>query len=253
MNTIACYKVVPDAQDIGVNSDGTLNFDKARMILGEYDLMAIEAAVSLAEATDGKAMLLTVGDESLNDSKLIKAALSRGAAELYSVIDPALTSADAFQTASVLAAALDKIDYDLVICGEGSADLYAQQVGTLLGSLAGLPVLNSVGKLEEKEGTLVVERVLENEIEVLEAVLPAVVSVTTDINLPRIPQMRDILAAGKKPHTIWSLADLGDLPASPVVTVSTKAPESVERKHIVFESDAQENIDELVSQIRALG
>ncbi|MEG0503890.1 MAG: electron transfer flavoprotein, partial [Raoultibacter sp.] len=77
MNTIACYKVVPDAQDIGVNADGTLNFDKARMILGEYDLMAIEAAVSLAEATDGKAMLLTVGDESLQDSKLIKAALSR--------------------------------------------------------------------------------------------------------------------------------------------------------------------------------
>ncbi|BDE95696.1 putative electron transfer flavoprotein FixA [Raoultibacter timonensis] len=251
MNTVACYKVVPDAQDIDVNPDKTLNLDKAEMILGEYDLVAIEEAAKLAEATGGSAALLSAGGEKLNDTKLVKAALSRGAQELYCVIDPVLDSSDAFQTASVLAAALGKIDYDLVVCGEGSGDLYAQQVGSLVGALLGVPVVNAVSSIEAKDGAVVVERTLENEVEVLEVTLPAVVSVTTDINLPRIPQLKDILAAGKKPVVKWTLDEVGGLPESPVETVSVLAPENIERKHVVYESATDENIGELVTNIKA--
>lgn len=251
MNTVACYKVVPDAQDIAVNPDKTLNLDKAEMILGEYDLVAIEEAAKLAEATGGSAALLSAGGEKLNDTKLVKAALSRGAQELYCVVDPALDSSDAFQTASVLAAALGKIDYDLVVCGEGSGDLYAQQVGSLVGALLGVPVVNAVSSIEAKDGAVVLERTLENEVEVLEVALPAVISVTTDINLPRIPQLKDILAAGKKPVTKWTLDEVGGLPESPVETVSVLAPESIERKHVVYESATDESIGELVTNIKA--
>ena len=106
MNIVACYKIVPDAQDIEVGADGALRLDRAQWVLGEYDLAAIEAAAQLAAATDGGAVLLSAGGEKLNDTKLVKAALSRGADELYRVVDPALEDADAFQTASVLAAAL---------------------------------------------------------------------------------------------------------------------------------------------------
>lgn len=251
MNTVACYKVVPDAQDIAVNPDKTLNLDKAEMILGEYDLVAIEEAAKLAEATGGSAALLSAGGEKLNDTKLVKAALSRGAQELYCVVDPALDSSDAFQTASVLAAALGKIDYDLVVCGEGSGDLYAQQVGSLVGALLGVPVVNAVSSIEAKDGAVVLERTLENEVEVLEVALPAVISVTTDINLPRIPQLKDILAAGKKPVTKWTLDEVGGLPESPVETVSVLAPESIERKRVVYESATDESIGELVTNIKA--
>ena len=115
MNIVACYKIVPDAQDIEVGADGALRLDRAQWVLGEYDLVAIEAAAQLAAATDGSAVLLSAGGEKLNDTKLVKAALSRGADELYRVVDPALEDADAFQTASVLAAALRKIDFDLVV------------------------------------------------------------------------------------------------------------------------------------------
>ena len=106
MNTVACYKVVPDAQDIDVNPDGSLNTAKAEIVLGEYDLMAIEEAVKLAEATSGRAVLLSAGGPKLVDTKLVKAALSRGADELFCVVDEAVESADAYQTAAVLAAAL---------------------------------------------------------------------------------------------------------------------------------------------------
>lgn len=251
MDTVACYKVAPDEQDIVVNSDNTLNMDRAKSVIGEYDLMAIEEAVSIADATGGRAVLLTAGDERLADSKLVKAALSRGAAELYAVVDPALASADAFQTATVLAAALGKIEFDVALCGEGSSDLYAQQVGSLVGFLLGVPVLNAVSCVEVRDGKIVVERTLEREVEVLEAVPPVVLSVTADINEPRIPQLKDILAAGKKPMTTWSLDEVGGLPASPVKTVSTLAPTSIERKMVVYEDASAESISALASDIRA--
>ena len=251
MNTVACYKITPDNQDVAVAPDGSIDLAHAAMVLGEYDLMAIEEAAKVAEATEGRAVLLTAGGEALGDTKLVKAALSRGASELYSVSDPALADADAFQTATVLAAALGKMEYDLVICGEGSADRYEQQVGSLLGSLLGLPVVNAVSSIEPRDGSLVVERALENEVEVLEVALPAVVSVTTDINLPRIPQLKDILAAGKKPVTTWTLDEVGGLSSACVETVSVKAPGNVERKKVVYESGSAENVGELAANIRA--
>ena len=251
MNIVACYKIVPDAQDIEANPDGSLSMKRAEMVLGEYDIVAIEEAAQLAEATGGKAVLLSAGGDKLNDTKLVKGALSRGAEELYRVVDPALDAADAFQTATVLAAALGKMEYDLVLFGEGSADLYAQQVGSLVGSLLGLPVLNAVSGIEAKGDILVVERTLENEVEVLEVMPPAIISVTSDAVLPRIPQLKDILAAGKKPVVTWSLDEVTAIPASPVETVSIKVPESVERKSVIYEGATDESIGELVSNIRA--
>lgn len=251
MNTVACYKVVPDAQDVTSNNDGSLNFSRARMILGEYDLVAIEEAVSLAGSTDGRAVLLTAGGGAITDSKLTKAALSRGAEALYCLVDESLEEADAFQTAALLADSLEKIEYDLVICGEGSGDVYAQQVGSLLGALLGVPTLNAVSAIKPNGNSIVVERTLENEVEVIEMTLPAVVSVTTDINLPRIPQLKDILAAGKKPVTTWALDEVGAVPESPVETLGVKVPQNVERKKVVYESDCDENIRELAINIKA--
>lgn len=250
MNTVALYKVVPDGQDIGVNPDGTLDLGRAERVLGEYDLMALEEAAVVADATGGTAVLLSAGDEKVADTKLVKAALSRGASELFCVIDPALVDADAYQTASVLAAAIKKIDADLVICGEGSSDLYAQQVGPMVGALLGYTTVNAVNKIEPKDGSIVVERVLENDVETLEVALPAVVSVTTDINLPRIPQLKDILAAGKKPVTKWTLDEVGGMPESPVETVSTLAPKSTERKGVIYGDASDENIAKLVVDIK---
>ncbi|MDR2109491.1 MAG: putative electron transfer flavoprotein FixA [Coriobacteriales bacterium] len=251
MKIVACYKIVPDAQDIAVRFDGSLDLERSEWIIGEYDLVAIEAATRLAEVSAGSAVLLSAGGKELTDSKLIKSALSRGAQELYCVVDQAVANADAFQIASVLAQALKKLEYDLVICGEGSSDLYAQQVGPLLGSLAGVTTINAVSKIDIQGNAVIVERTLEREVEVLQLALPAVISVTTDINLPRIPQLKDILAAGKKPVTIWSVSDVGALPPSNVQTVSTRAPSSIERQQVIYEDASEENIKKLALDIKA--
>ncbi len=134
--------------------------------------MALEEAAKLAEATEGRAVLLSAGSSAVNDTKLVKAALSRGAEELFCVVDDALESADAWQTATALAAALGRMEYDVVLCGEGSSDQYAQQVGPLLGSMLGVPTLNGVSAVTATDGKLRVERTLEDAVEVESVLAP---------------------------------------------------------------------------------
>lgn len=251
MNTVACYKVVADAQDISIAPDRSLCFDKAAYMLGEYDLNAVEEAVRVAKETGGRAYLLSAGDAHVIDSKLKKAALSRGADELFAVVDEDMNSCDAYATATVLAKALQNMEYDLVFFGEGSADLYAQQMGSLVGSLLGVTTVNAVSSVAVKDGAVMVERSLENEVETLRVSLPAVLSVTSDINLPRIPQLKDILAGGKKPTTTWSIDEL-DARCTPCVeTVSMLAPEVASRKQVVYEGDLGEAVKSLAADIRA--
>lgn len=253
MKIVSCFKVVPDDQDIKVQANGELSFDKAPLIVSNYDLNAIEAGTQMAEANGHELIGLSVGVAKINDSKLKKNALSRGLASLTMIADDQLCCLDTYQTAVALKAAVDKIGgVDLVLCGEGSADLYAQQVGVQLGQLMGVNVINSVSKITEDGDKIIVERVLENEIEVLEVSLPAVISVTSYINLPRIPGMKNILAAGKKPSTAWTLADVADAAAGKTIDVlETKAPKQADRKQDIIEGDSDEQIQAFVDKIAA--
>lgn len=251
MKIIACYKLVPEEQDIRVNSDKTLDLSGAQWKIGQYDLNAVEAGMKLAECVGGEVIALTAGGEIVDNSMLKKAILSRGPSQMYGVMDEALATADSYTTALVLKAGIEKIgDVDLVLCGEGSGDIYAQQVGPLLGALLGWPAVNAVSKITCEDGRLVVERSLESGSEVLEVELPAVVSVTTDSNMARIPGMRDILGAGKKPSAVWSPADVGAGTDSVNETVSILAPERADRLRIVLEGDGEENIETLYNHLR---
>ncbi|MDR0514837.1 MAG: putative electron transfer flavoprotein FixA [Coriobacteriaceae bacterium] len=256
MNIVACYKVVPEGQDIITRPDGTLDFSRAVSVLGEYDLCAIEEGVRLAQASGegSKVCLLSAGAPAIDESKLVKAALSRGPEELCLVLDDRIGAFDAYQTACTLAAALQQTGYDLVLCGEGSSDLYGQQVGSLLGQILGVPTVNAVSNITLQGATLLVERSLETEVEVLELTLPAVLSVTSDINQPRVPQLKDILAAGKKPVTRLYWEDLSfdseTGPADALEVCSTLAPTNVDRKQIVFEDASEASIKGFVAALR---
>lgn len=254
MNIIVCYKLSPDAEDIQAKPDGSLNFAGAEWKIGPYDLMAVEAGAQLVEAQGGTLTALSAGPKELENSKSRKAILSRGPNELVVVMDEALRDADAHLTAQALAGAIRKRGgCDLVLCGEGSADLYAQQVGAQLGQLLELPTLNAVGKISVSGGKLVVERVLEDEVEVLEVSLPAVLSVTTDINLPRIPGMKDILAAGKKPVTEWKLADVAPEARSTLEALSTRAPRQADRKKVIREGETEDTVRAVLADLRKEG
>jgi electron transfer flavoprotein beta subunit len=251
MKVIVCYKIVPEEANIEINQDGSLSFANAEWKLSQYDLNAVEAAMQLVEAVGGSVTALTVGDQKIENSKLKKSILARGPEDLYLVKDERLKRADTHLTAAVLAAAVAYIGFDLVLCGEGSSDFYAQQVGIQLGELLQVPVINAVSKITPAGDRLIIERTLEDEIETLELSLPAVLAVTADINVTRLPGMKEILAAGKKPVTEWDLHKIGIRHAGPrVEEVSTLAPEQVARKKILVEGDSEPKIAEFLDYIR---
>lgn len=256
MKIVVCAKLAPDASDIEVRGDGAISLERAEWRIGSFDLQAIEAAVRLRELHGGSVTALSVGPLRINNSKLRKDLLSRGPDDLVLVADDALANADTAVTAGVLAAAIQKIGgVDLVLTGEGSADLYFQQAGLVVGELLDLPVFNAVSQIDANSGSLRIERSLEDETEVLEVPLPAVLAVTTDIHTPRLPNMKEILLAARKPVLEWSLGELGmpDAITPRMETVSLKAPRPVERKRILIEGSPDEAAQALVAQLNKEG
>lgn len=253
MKILVCFKIVPDEQDIVVNADHTLSLDHAEKIIGQYDFNAVEAAMQIKESLEGTSVsVLTAGGSYVGDAKMKKTILSRGPEAMYGVVDEKLAEADSHVVTEVLKAAVEKIGgVDLILCGEGSGDYYQQQVGNMLGAKLGWATLNGISKVEAHEDKLVVERNTETEVEEYEVSLPAVLSVTSDINLPRIATFKEIMGAGKKPSTLWSLEDLQVEPQPRTDFVETLAPEQTDRKKIIIEGDTAEAVDAFYEQIKA--
>lgn len=249
MQVVAAIKIVPDDQDIQVAADRSLDFSKARPVVSEYDLNALEAAVQLAAATGGSAIAVTAGAASIDDSKTKKNVLARGMEALYLTADDACADMDAYATAQVLAPMVEDLDgWDVVLVGDGSADLYAKQTGAQLAARLNVPYVAGAIALEEDGGSLKVRRKTEDEVEVLSVPLPAVVSVLPEAAAPRIPGMKDILAAGKKPMNV---AGASDVAAAAIEVVDCKAPEQADRKLEIFDASEDGAIDSFVAAIKA--
>lgn len=249
MKILVCYKYIRDENEISVNSDRTLKTESAAWMISPYDLNAIQAGMKLAAAAgDSVVEVLTIGGEVVENSKMRKAVLARGPAKMYAVRND--ECGDLLSTAALLKQAIDKIgDVDLVICGEGSGDMYSQQTGSMLGAIMGVPVLNAVSALNWSDGAVVAERTVGSRSENFRVSGPAVISVTSDICPTHIPSMKEILGAGKKPVELWSVADFTAV-ESVAKTDSILAPERTERMQIVYKASDEGGVDEFAKAIR---
>nr|WP_308113739.1 electron transfer flavoprotein subunit beta/FixA family protein [Kineosporia corallincola] len=202
-------KYVPDAQaDRTFSSDdNTTDRENVDGLLSELDEYPVEEALKLAEATDGKVIALTVGPDDAEDA--VRKALQMGAHEAVHVVDDAIHGSDALATSKILAAALGKLEYDLVLTGMTSTDGTMGVVPAMLAERLGLPQVTLASELTVADGKATIRRDNDASTEIVEASLPAVVSVTDQINEPRYPSFKGIMAAKKKPLTTWSLDDLG--------------------------------------------
>ena len=250
MNIVAAFKVVPDDQDIQVSADGTLDYSKAKNTVSAYDLNAIEAAAQLAAANEGSNVVaVTVGGADIDDSKLKKNVLARGVDELYMTADDACKGLDARGTAAALAELVSKVGgFDVVLCGDGSADNYAQQVDVQLADALDLPVVTAVSAVSVEGAVATCDRMLETQLQTVQVDLPAVISVVPDIALPRIPGMKDILAAGKKPMNVAGAEGAYE---SSIEVVSCLAPKQADRKHEILEASADGAIQQFAAALKA--
>lgn len=249
---IACYKWVADEADIRINPDQSVDTTKAKGKISDYDKNAIEAAVEAAGKLGGQAVTLTFGNAGAKPS--IKDALSRGPEEAYWVKAAEADQADGAVTARALAAAIQKIgDSSLVICAEGASDTYARQIAPRIGAILNLPVISSVIKMTFEGNSLVATRKLEDSLETVKVELPAVVAVLPEANNPPLPGLKAVMAAGKKPLTEYSAADLGiDFkPRNQVVAVKGYV---MNRKNIIFDAgDSVSRVKELAAALRKEG
>jgi len=213
MNIVVCVKYVPDAQaDRTFNaSDNTTDRENVDGLLSELDEYAVEAALKIVEAGEGEVTVLTVGPDQAADA--IKKALQMGAHKGVHVKDDAIHGSDAPATSLVLAEAIKKLTADspadLVITGMASTDGTMGVVPAMLAERLGLPAVTYAAELTVDGGTATIRRDGDVSTQTIEATLPALVSVTDQINEPRYPSFKGIMAAKKKPVEQLSLADLG--------------------------------------------
>jgi electron transfer flavoprotein beta subunit len=215
MKIVVCVKYVPDAQSERAfnESDNTTDRLGVDGLLSELDEYAIEAGLKLAEGAAGgdeesTVTVLTIGPERAADA--IKKALQMGAHGGVHVNDEAIRGSDALATSLILAEAVKKIGSpDLILTGMASTDAAMGVVPAMLAERLGLPQVTLASELSVQDGTVTIRRDGDLASETIVASLPALVSVTDQINEPRYPSFKGIMAAKKKPVATWSLADLG--------------------------------------------
>ncbi|MDR7435588.1 MAG: electron transfer flavoprotein subunit beta/FixA family protein [Armatimonadota bacterium] len=184
------------------------------LVISTYDENALEVALQLKEKQGGKVTAVTIGEEQATEA--LRKALAMGADSAVLISDPPLLEADDLGKARVLARAIRKLTTpDLILCGCESADWVSRIVGPFLAEELGLPCVTFGTRIEPRDGKIVVRRIVEDGYHLVEAALPAVVTIASDeTNTPRLPKVRDIMAAVKKPITLLRMADLGIEPGS---------------------------------------
>lgn len=212
MKIVTLVKYVPDATgDRTFTDDGTVDRE-VDGLLSELDEYAVEQALRLAdEGDDVEVVALTLGPDDAADA--IKRALQMGASSGVHISDDAVHGTDVIGTSAVLAAAISKLEPDLVITGMSSTDGVMGVMGALLSERLGWPALTFGSTVTVDGRTVSIRRDGDVASQTIEAELPAIVSVTDQSGEARYPSMKGILAAKKKPVEEWTLDDLGVDPA----------------------------------------
>ncbi len=226
MKIAVCVKQVPDSETRITLAASAAELDQSGFtrILNPYDAYAVEEAVKIKEAGDGvEVTAITIGPDTVKET-LKKDCLAVGCDKAMIINDPALVGADQSAIATVLAAALKKDAYDLVLFGIKAIDDDSGQVGIIVAEKLGMAHVSNVTGLTLGEGNLTAEREIEGGKEVVEASLPAAITCQKGLNEPRLPSLPNIMKAGMKPMEMVTCADLGiEVPAN-LVTIKQYAP-----------------------------
>lgn len=250
-NVVVCYKWVADESDIRISDDLSVDISKAHHKISDFDRSAIEAAMRATENTDDGVIALTYGTEDVKSS--LKDALSRGPEKACWIASEQAERADGRQTAKALAEGVKTIgDVSLVFCAEGSSDTYARQVGPRIGAVLDWPVITSVSSLSLEGNRLTAQRKLEDVVQTVQVDLPAIICVLAEGFEPRVPGLKAIMSAGKKPTEQLDANQL-DIPETLSRRDSLKGFAMSRKNLIIAEDDLSVAVDELVKAMRAEG
>jgi electron transfer flavoprotein beta subunit len=209
LNIIVCIKQVPETTEVDFDEEtGRLIREGVAAVINPFDEYAIEEGLRIKEAHGGLVKVLTMGPPWAADA--LRSAIAMGADEGYLVTDRAFAGADTWATSLTLAKTIEHIgDCDIIICGLKTIDGDTGQTGPELAEHMNIPHVCYVNEVSEiKEGKVILKRIMEDGIETLEASLPLLITVSKDINKPRLPTLRGRLKAKKAEIKEITNADL---------------------------------------------
>jgi electron transfer flavoprotein beta subunit len=256
MNVIVCLKQVPGTTQVKIDPQtNTLVRQGVEAILNPFDAYAMEEGVKLKERFGGKVTVVSMGPPQAD--KMLREAISVGVDEAYLLSDREFAGSDTLATSYTLCQAIKKIkDYDVVICGRQTLDGDTGQVGPELAQKLGLPFVAYVSKIEEvASGAMKVQRLVDEGHEIIEIALPCVITVTKEINVPRLPSIRGVFKAKSAKIPVWTAADIQadkestGRAGSATVVVKTFIPERV-RTGQVLPGTVEEQVDALIAKLK---
>jgi len=206
---VVLLKQVPATESlVKIADDGvSIKTDDIKFVMNPYDEIAVEEALRIKEAQEGKVTIISVGTDKTVEA--IRTALAMGADEGVLINDPDAQGCDALGTARILAAALKDIPYDLIIAGMRAVDDDNYQVGGAVAEFLGIPGISMVIKEEIADGKIKCHRSIDGGTAVVEAPLPALFTTQRGLNEPRYASLPGIMKAKKKPLDTKKLADIG--------------------------------------------
>lgn len=245
MNIVVCAKDVVDASEMKIDSSNKPIIEGIPKKISDIDKNALEEAIKIKEKHGGKITVLTVG---YSDSKeRIKELLAMGADE--GILIPYPDKYDYHIVTNLLSEAIKKInDYDVILCGEASTDLFSGQVGPKIAGLLNIPQLTYAFNLNVEKDKITGERNMGDNSVTTESTFPVLITVTKEINEPRLPSLMEILGAANKPIHDWTVESLISDINTKIETVDIKGV-SMERKNLVFKDDIDESISKLVDNL----
>jgi electron transfer flavoprotein beta subunit len=253
MNVVVLIKSIPDPNGEAPLGDDLLVKREGEGTLDPGDEFAVEAGLQLVENSDGEVAVVSMGPSGAVSA--VRRALSMGAHRAVIVTDDALRGSDALATARVLAAAVRRAPFDLILAGVESTDGYTGTLPMAVAELLTLPAITFARKLDVVDGRARVERQTEAGYDVVECPLPVVVTVTAGATEPRYPTLKGIMGAKAKPLDELSLADLGLSAADVAPTQRVTGVEPAPQKDVgrVIQADgAPSAIADLLADVKVI-
>jgi electron transfer flavoprotein beta subunit len=262
LKIVVCIKAVPDPKEtcnikIDPHTKTLLRCD-VPMVINPLDKHALEAALQVKAGMQAHITALSMGPPEAGN--IVKECLALGADKGIVLCDPCFGGADAYATAHTLAAGIKKHgDVHVVFCGMASSDGATEWVGPEMATILDMPVVTMVKEIVSCQGqTWEVKAALANGYRRMRIRLPAVLTVTRDLNSPKTLSFAGIIKARRKAITQWGLNDLGvpaesvGIEGSPTIVTGMQPVENTRQVEFI-EGTREEKADQLVRKLLAAG
>jgi len=260
MKQIVCLKVTPKVDQIRFDeSKKTVVREGVENEIDDADKNALEMALAQKDRLGGSVVVISMGPPAFEP--FLKLAVAMGADDAILLSDRGFAGSDTFATSRVLAAAIQKLaPFDMVYCGEASADGSTEQVPPSIAEWLRIPGITYVTKLESDGQTVKARRDIRGGYEVVQARTPVLLSVELGCNTPRFPDFRRKRWADKEfKLTVWSMQDLalqnsqaGNEGSLTTVT-ELRSMRATTRKNEYLEGATEDIVSRLMQVIRETG